>query len=217
MSKPVTSTVASKQTKTLDRRVIKTRTAIREALKSLVVAKGFKGVSISSIAREANIDRKTFYLHYESIDDLVESLIKEHLTEVSEVITRLPSEANLKEALSIFFTEISAIIMNNIDFYRYLSGNLSIDYVIKHLSEPLLEWILELNPSLSAIDEAILSYLLSFHIAGVVAMYDSWLQSPESDAEGIAEVSSLAAEVVFNSFEGLGFRYLEKRLQIVHT
>ncbi len=74
------------KSKSLDRRVVKTRKAIRDALKSLVVTKGVKGVSISAIAREADIDRKTFYLHYESIDDLVESLIKEHLTEISDVI-----------------------------------------------------------------------------------------------------------------------------------
>ena len=211
----MTERATAKKTKSLDRRVIKTRKAIRDALKRLVVTKGFKGVSISAIALEADIDRKTFYLHYESIDDLVESLIKEHLVEISDVIKRLPSEVNLREALKIFFAEINAIIMDNIDFYRYLSGNLSIDYMIRHLSEPLMEWILELNPALSIIDEKVLKYLLSFHVSGAVAMYDSWLQSRESESGSIEEVSSLAIEVVFNSFEGLGFRYLEKRLQIV--
>ncbi len=209
--------VVTKQEKTLDRRVVKTRKAIREALKSLVMAKGFKGVSISAIAREANIDRKTFYLHYESVDDLVESLIKEHLGEASKVIKNLSSEADLGEALKIFFTEINAIITNNIDFYRYLAANLSTDYAIEHLREPLMEWILELNPSLGVIDEKILNYLLSFHVSGVVAMYDSWLQSSESDVSEIEEISGLAIEVVLNSFEGLGFRYLEKRLQVVHV
>lgn len=200
------------KSKSLDRRVVKTRKAIRDALKSLVVSKGVKGVSISAIAREADIDRKTFYLHYESIDDLVESLIKEHLIEISDVIKQLPSEANLKEALKIFFSKINTLIMENMDFYQYIAGNMPIDYTIKHLRDPLGEWILELNPALTAIDEKTLDRLLSFHVAGVVAMYDSWLQSCEGEIE---EVSSLALEVVFNSFEGLGIRYLEKRLQLV--
>lgn len=159
-----------------------------------------------------DIDRKTFYLHYESIDDLVESLIKEHLTEISDVIKQLPSEANLKEALKVFFSKINALIVENMDFYQYIAGNMPIDYTIKHLRDPLGEWILELNPALTAIDEKTLDRLFSFHVAGVVAMYDSWLQSREGEIE---EVSSLALEVVFNSFEGLGIRYLEKRLQIV--
>ena len=148
----------------------------------------------------------------ESIDDLVESLIKEHLIEISDVIKQLPSEANLKEALKIFFSKINTLIMENMDFYQYIAGNMPIDYTIKHLRDPLGEWILELNPALTAIDEKTLDRLLSFHVAGVVAMYDSWLQSCEGEIE---EVSSLALEVVFNSFEGLGIRYLEKRLQLV--
>lgn len=41
------------KSKSLDRRVVKTRKAIRDALKSLVVTKGVKGVSISAIACEA--------------------------------------------------------------------------------------------------------------------------------------------------------------------
>lgn len=200
------------KSKSLDRRVVKTRKAIRDALKSLVVTKGVKGVSISAIAREADIDRKTFYLHYESIDDLVESLIKEHLTEISDVIKQLPSESNLKEALKVFFSKINALIVENMDFYQYIAGNMPIDYTIKHLRDPLEEWILKLNPALTAIDEKTFDRLFSFHVAGVVAMYDSWLQSREGEIE---EVSSLALEVVFNSFEGLGIRYLEKRLQIV--
>ena len=134
------------------------------------------------------------------------------MTEISDVIKQLPSEANLKEALKVFFSKINALIVENMDFYQYIAGNMPIDYTIKHLRDPLGEWILELNPALTAIDEKTLDRLLSFHVAGVVAMYDSWLQSREGEIE---EVSSLALEVVFNSFEGLGIRYLEKRLQIV--
>lgn len=34
-------------------------------------------ITIASVAREADIDRKTFYLHYRSVSDLVDEVIRD--------------------------------------------------------------------------------------------------------------------------------------------
>ena len=47
----------------IDRRVLKTRAAIKAALDKLVKEQGMDKLTVSALAREANIDRKTFYLH----------------------------------------------------------------------------------------------------------------------------------------------------------
>lgn len=201
-----------KKQKPLDRRVVKTRKAIREAFKQIVSEKGLKGVSISSIAREADIDRKTFYLHYESVDDLIESIIKEKLLDISEVLKKMPAKTGLRETLEIFFANLNEILENNIVICRYIAGNMSIDSVISYLREPLSEWVIGLNPILKEIDEETLDYLVSFHTAGVLAMYNSWLKAGKQPIE---EVSALAIEVLFNSFEGLGFHHMKKRLNII--
>ena len=57
----------------IDRRVLKTRAAIKAALDKLVKEQGMDKLTVSALAREANIDRKTFYLHYDSIDALIDS------------------------------------------------------------------------------------------------------------------------------------------------
>ncbi|MDO4623015.1 MAG: TetR/AcrR family transcriptional regulator [Eubacteriales bacterium] len=64
----------------MDRRIQKTREAIREAYFSLLRSDANANISIAQIARVANIDRKTFYLHYDSID----ALIHEYILEQSE-------------------------------------------------------------------------------------------------------------------------------------
>lgn len=56
----------------LDRRIVKTKRAIKEAFHRLIAEQGFGTFSITTLAQEADIDRKTFYLHYASIDDLVQ-------------------------------------------------------------------------------------------------------------------------------------------------
>ncbi|GEK34307.1 TetR/AcrR family transcriptional regulator [Kurthia sibirica] len=48
----------------MDRRIIKTRKEIRQALIELMKEKDFEAITVSHIADRANINRGTFYLHY---------------------------------------------------------------------------------------------------------------------------------------------------------
>ncbi|MFK7803411.1 MAG: TetR/AcrR family transcriptional regulator [Anaerolineae bacterium] len=54
----------------LDRRVQRTRALLNSALMILVREKGYDNVTIEDITERANLGRTTFYLHYQSKDDL---------------------------------------------------------------------------------------------------------------------------------------------------
>lgn len=73
----------------LDRRVARTKKALREALLALVQEKGYDAVSVEEIARRADLGRATFYLHYRDKDDLLldefVELAKERVRAVSEI------------------------------------------------------------------------------------------------------------------------------------
>lgn len=61
--------------KKLDRRVRRTRALLNDALIQLIREKGYDNVTIEEITERANLGRSTFYLHYQSKDDL---LIEHH-------------------------------------------------------------------------------------------------------------------------------------------
>lgn len=54
-----------------DRRVQRTRELLRSALMQLIDEKGYDAVTIQDITERANLGRTTFYLHYQSKDDLL--------------------------------------------------------------------------------------------------------------------------------------------------
>jgi AcrR family transcriptional regulator len=54
-----------------DRRILKTKVALRDAMLSLMVAKGWDEMTIQEICEAANVGRSTFYLHYQSKDELL--------------------------------------------------------------------------------------------------------------------------------------------------
>lgn len=64
-------------------RVIKTKKLIKTALSELIQEKGFDHVSITDLTQRANINRGTFYLHYQDKYDLLEKFENEVLDDIN--------------------------------------------------------------------------------------------------------------------------------------
>ncbi|WP_010529514.1 TetR/AcrR family transcriptional regulator [Lentibacillus jeotgali] len=69
-----------------DRRIRKSRQLIKEAFIDLMHEKGFRGISVYDIADKADINRGTFYLHYQDKFDLFEKYVDELLNELIATI-----------------------------------------------------------------------------------------------------------------------------------
>ena len=80
----------------MDRRVGKTKKAIQAAYFDLLKEKGNEKISVTEIARAADIDRKTFYLHYESTDQIIREFAK---AKTKELLARNPN-------LSFFWSQV---------------------------------------------------------------------------------------------------------------
>lgn len=65
-------------TKHIDRRIVRTRRAIHIAFIDLLTEYEYTKITITALAKRADIDRKTFYTHYSSIDSLFEDVIRQH-------------------------------------------------------------------------------------------------------------------------------------------
>lgn len=54
-----------------DLRVARTNRALKEAFEELVLEKDVDKITITELTKRAGVNRKTFYLHYETIEELV--------------------------------------------------------------------------------------------------------------------------------------------------
>ena len=55
----------------IDRRIQRTRLALRTALLELLKHKNYDDISLEEITEQANVGRATFYLHYKDKEDLI--------------------------------------------------------------------------------------------------------------------------------------------------
>lgn len=60
-----------------DRRIAKTRIALRNAMMLLLVEQGWDDMSIQAICDKADVGRSTFYLHFSSKNDLLQQSLGE--------------------------------------------------------------------------------------------------------------------------------------------
>lgn len=74
----------------IDRRILKTKNSIKEAFEELLQRKKYSNITVRELTDCANITRKTFYLHYNTLSDVVEEMINER----SKVLTDYLSEIN---------------------------------------------------------------------------------------------------------------------------
>ncbi|GEO69314.1 TetR/AcrR family transcriptional regulator [Levilactobacillus acidifarinae] len=58
---------------TTDKRVARTQLALRDALEKLAQTHEYHEITVTKLTQTAGINRKTFYLHYDSIDDLIDT------------------------------------------------------------------------------------------------------------------------------------------------
>ena len=57
-----------------DARTIRTKTLIRRVLEEMIVEMDARSITVGELTGRAGIHRKTFYLHYDTMDDLYHEL-----------------------------------------------------------------------------------------------------------------------------------------------
>lgn len=77
----------------VDRRIQRTRLALRTALIDLLKQKSYDDISLEEITEHANVGRATFYLHYKDKEDLILEQFSEMANERAETLSEIPFSA----------------------------------------------------------------------------------------------------------------------------
>lgn len=72
-----------------DKRILKTRAAVKQALLEILESKHLSDVSVSELSAAAGISRSTFYCNYQNVQEVFEALISDFLDETRGLRTQL--------------------------------------------------------------------------------------------------------------------------------
>ena len=161
----------------MNRRIGKTKAAIWDAyLAILMEHKGDKKITVSEIARKANIDRKTFYLHYDSADDVMKEYCGQRVLQCME---RLKKEMDAGKSFSVkqLFDIFNQFIAENMDLFEILSMQKDGNYFWQEIKKITTDSIREIAKEELAFTETQLKVFCEFYMSGIMAVYNLWIQN----------------------------------------
>ncbi|OMF20300.1 hypothetical protein BK133_29435 [Paenibacillus sp. FSL H8-0548] len=107
-----------------DRRVTRTRLILEEALLYLLESKTIEEITILNITEQANVNRSTFYAHYQDKDTFLERMIGDNLTMLTESLrpeigklVLLPNKADAADPLLVALFQY---LMEHEKFFRLM-------------------------------------------------------------------------------------------------
>ena len=178
----------------MDRRVQKTRTAIQQAYLALLMEKKSMKMTVTELAERANIDRKTFYLHYDTTDDVMREYNKQL---ISRLLTLLDKQDFFNQSFNIvhLYSALNQIISENLEFFRHIA---SIDYhdsFWEQSKEALTAGICSMYQEKVLVAEDVLQLYSRFVLAGTLEIYREWLKGNMSFS--LEELGQFTSEVAF--------------------
>ncbi len=171
----------------LDRRIQRTRELLRNSLMQLIREKGYDAVTIQDITDKANLGRTTFYLHYETKDDL---LLDHHADFTDSMNLRILSPGELlgdvpQVELVEFLNQLEAGKFIYFAIKRAKDADIILDGVRQQMLERLQEAIEATFPEQTPVMP--LDALLNYIIGAQLSLIDWWLSKATGhDSQTIA-------------------------------
>ncbi len=164
----------------MDRRIKRTRRAIFQAFLAMVKDKPVNKISVSELTELADINRKTFYLHFSDIFALEEFIIK-MFTAKTEDLKEYFSVSNLSmndgKFVDVLFDKLDSVSsrfkgVTHTDFFHNL---------LREAIENLRRKIIEEYVKRGGINIHKLSYAYTFISGGITELFLDWANAETLD------------------------------------
>ena len=185
-----------------DRRVRKTKRALREGLAELLTQKNIQNITVKELTDNVDIHRSTFYANFADIYDLYSQIEDAVVQEISDIFSK-----NHAVNSKVFFGVLFEYISENRQVCRmFLGKNVSPTFynrLIALFKEAYLDcWKNEYN--FAGTDEE-LGYYAHFYLSGSLAIVGKW--ADENFEQSVEQLTIMFADIDNNFREFIGGRF----------
>ncbi len=182
-----------------DKRIIKTKAAIKNAFMQLMTETEANKLTVSDIAAKALVNRSTFYLHYAD----VAAVMKDIETEIAAKIEECINDFDISDVYGSTYSmlaNISAVLDEKTTFKNYLVFSKESTGVMTRLKEIVIEKTTSaiLNER-SGQDIGDIIFPVTFIASGIVDSYETWVrngQKIKTQEELIKEISDITEHII---------------------
>lgn len=166
----------------IDRRRVRTKQLLYQALMSLIEEQGIEHISVTDIANRADVNRGTFYLHYKDVPDMLQRIKDEVFESILSHVARLDfQQAMVYADRSEPYPNGIALfeqIARHADFLKVMLGPRGdLSYAIR-LREVMTAHIYEKMSFVPPSDPAVpIDYVIAYMTSANFGMIMHWIES----------------------------------------
>lgn len=128
----------------MDRRIRRTRTAVFNAVLDLMVEKDTSKITVLELCKRADINKSTFYLHYKSMEDCLQSCFQIIMNGIIDISKKIKYD-EIKHNPQIAVDKLLDEVERNIDYLSKFKSSSICAPAIKMLKENLVSSISQSN------------------------------------------------------------------------
>ena len=184
-----------------DRRVERTRSAIINAFKEMIIEKDFKQITIKELAERADINRKTFYLHYESMEEILFDLSIELSDQIFESLNDRDFFNPDCYDINILVECIDSIINSNYELTRKIISSDSYRFFSRNIRDLVKDSFIRKIRGKIKVNEYIMNLVSDYVASGFAKVLKDWFEDPGELSS--RDISQLVSALIYNGIMGV--------------
>ncbi|MBQ9948487.1 MAG: TetR/AcrR family transcriptional regulator [Oscillospiraceae bacterium] len=178
----------------IDKRVIRTKKAIKNALFKIMETKDISDITISELTAGANVNRRTFYTHYRCITDILNEIESDLVAVLSELLAKFDI-TKYRKSIYTLFIDLHRMITGEFDYYFHLMRMDMRGVLISRLKNALKSSSEVLFKSFPESTSEHATLISAFLAGGFLAFYTEWYYSENRiPLEKAADIVSTLAD-----------------------
>ena len=180
-----------------DLRVARTKAAIRKTFEEMICEMDYEQISIKELTERAKINRKTFYLHYNSLDDLLREMQNEMAKEFIERTRNLERPRDMDKITREFF--LTSEGAGRLHERLMCSG--SYHYISRRITNEIMSETWGADGKRTNTDPYIQNIIMTFVSQSTIEIYKQWVADGKKIP--LEEIIALTTKLICNGINGL--------------
>lgn len=184
-----------------DRRVERTRSSIIKAFKEMIIEKDFKQITIKELAERANINRKTFYLHYESMEEILFDLTIELSDQIFEMLVEKGYFSSEGYDIQILVDILDEIINSNYELTKKLVSANSYRFFSRNIKDIIKESFIRKIKNKTNLTPYTMNIVGDYIGSGLAKVLKDWFEDPGDLSS--SEIALLISTLIYGGMRSI--------------
>lgn len=179
-----------------DLRVIRTKKVLKDNFKELFLKKDFNQITIKELCEKSMINRRTFYLHYNSMDDLMAEILEDLSLEFLNYTKGYDHFKDIDRIVKDYF-----YFTNSNPLYEKLNNNSELDYIREQMNNNVVNNVTNEFNSIKDLNNFEYNMTRIFLNSSTVHMYRYWSKNNKNIP--IDDAIKITANLIKNGLKSI--------------